>query len=134
VVCTVGTLSPTGSDETVAMQWLYAGHPMAQLWTSAPIHAPNETAILGSSGWITFLPESFRPRGLHLHNDAGDTRIEDPLTGQAHGYRPEIEEVERCLRAGLTESPLVPHAGTVAILEILDEARRTLGVVYPTER
>jgi len=133
-VHTVGTLSATGSDETVAMQWMYAGHPAAQLWTSAPIHAPNEAAIYGTRGWISFLPEAFRPTGLILHNDAGETRVEDPLAGQGRGYGPEIEEVERCLRAGLAESPLIPHSDTVAILEILDAARAIVGVVYPSER
>jgi predicted dehydrogenase len=133
-VRTVGTLSPTGSDETVAMQWLYDGHPRAQLWTSAPIHAPNEAAILGSKGWISFLPQVYRPSGLVVHTEAGEKHTDDPLAGQGFGYGPEIEEVERCLRAGLTESPLIRHADTIAILEILDDARAVVGVVYPGER
>ena len=130
-VRTVGTLSPTGSDETVAMQWMYGDHPGAQLWTSAPIHAPNEAAILGSKGWISFLPEAYRPTGLVLHTDAGEEHTGDPLAGHGNGYGPEIEEVERCLRAGLLQSPLIPHADTIAILEILDDARGAVGVVYP---
>ena len=133
-VHTVGTLSPTGSDETVAMQWMYGDHPGAQLWTSALIHAPNEAAILGTKGWISFLPEAYRPTGLILHTDAGEVHSPDPLAGNGHGYQPEIEEVERCLRAGLMESPLIPHADTIAILEILDGARAAVGVVYPGER
>jgi predicted dehydrogenase len=133
-VRTVGTLSPTGSDETVAMQWMYGDHPGAQLWTSALIHAPNEAAILGTKGWISFLPEAYRPSGLILHNDAGEVHTPDPLSGNGRGYQPEIEEVERCLRAGLMESPLIPHADTIAILEILDGARAAVGVVYPDER
>jgi predicted dehydrogenase len=132
-VHTVGTLSPTGSDETVAMQWMYAGHPGAQLWTSARIHAPNEAAILGTNGWISFLPEAYRPTGLILHNDSGEEHTDDPLAGHGRGYGPEIEEVERCLRAGLAESPLVTHADTIAVLEILDAARAAVGVVYPGE-
>ncbi|MGA7986898.1 MAG: Gfo/Idh/MocA family oxidoreductase, partial [Candidatus Dormiibacterota bacterium] len=133
-VRTVGTLSPTGSDETVAMQWMYGRHPGAQLWTSAPIHAPNAAAIYGSRGWLEFLPEAYRPTGLVVHNADGEYRIEDPLAGNGRGYQPEIEEVERCLRTGLLESPLVPQAETIAILEILDAARAAVGVVYPDER
>jgi predicted dehydrogenase len=133
-VRTTGTLSPTGSDDTVAMEWLYDGHPGAQLWASASIHAPNEAAILGSAGWISFLPVAYRPSGMIVHNDAGETHFPDPLAGRGHGYGPEIEEVDRCLRAGLMESPLIPHADTIAILEILDGARAALGVVYPSER
>jgi predicted dehydrogenase len=133
-VRTVGTLAPTGADETVAMQWLYDGQPGAQLWASIPIAAPNDAAVLGTEGWIAFLPEAHRPTGLIVHNEAREYRIEDPIAGQGHGYGPEIDEVTRCLRAGLAESPLVPHADTVAILEILDSARAALGVTYPTER
>ena len=131
---TVGTLSPTGSDDTFAMQWLYDGHPGAQLWASAPIAAPNEAAIYGTQGWISVLPEAYRPTGLVVHNGAGEYRIDDPLAGRGNGYTPEIEEVERCLRAGLAQSPLVPHADTIAILEILDAARATIGVIYPGEQ
>jgi len=131
---TVGTLSPTGSDDTVAMQWLYHGRPGAQLWASVSVAAPNEAAALGTQGWISFLPKAHRPSGLIVHNGEGEHRIEDPLAGQGHGYGPEIEEVAHCLHAGLLQSPLIPHADTIAILEILDGARATLGVIYPSER
>ena len=63
----------------------------------------------------------------------GEFRVDDPLQGQGSGYGPEIREVERCLRAGFFESPLVPHTDTIAILELLDRARKDLGVVYPGE-
>jgi predicted dehydrogenase len=132
-VRTVGTLAPAGADETVAMQWLYNGHPGAQLWTSAPIAAPNGAAVLGTEGSIDVLPEAHRPSGLVVHNRDGEYRIDDPIAGQGTGYGPQIEEVASCLRAGVNESSLIPHADTIAILEILDGARAALGVVYPTE-
>lgn len=132
-VRTVGTLAPTGADDTVAMQWIYDGHPGAQLWVSVPIAAPNEAAVLGTDGWISFLPEAYRPTGLVVHSGTDEYRIDDPLAGNGHGYQPEIEEVARCLRAGRSESPLIPHADTIAVLEILDDARATLGVTYPDE-
>jgi predicted dehydrogenase len=124
----------TGSDETVAMQWMYGNHPGAQVWTSVPIHSPNEGVILGTKGWISLLPHIYRPGGLVLHTDDGERHVDDPLAGNGSGYQPEIEEVERCLRAGLAESPFIPHADTIAILEILDDARAAVGVVYPGER
>jgi hypothetical protein len=116
------------------MQWMYGNRPGAQIWTSAPIWAPNEAAILGTKGWIKLLPQMYRPTGLVLHNERGETHVDDPLAGNGNGYQPEIEEVERCLRAGLLESPLIPHADTLAILEILDDARAAVGVVYPGEK
>ena len=133
-VHTSGVLSPTGSDDTVAMQWDYAAGPKAQLWCSASVSAPNEAAVLGTDGWIKFEQMAHRPSGLIVRSGRDEYRIADPIEGQGFGYGPQVLEVERCLRAGLTESPMVPVADTIAILEILDEVRATLGVVYPSEK
>ena len=133
-VTTAGTLAESGADDTVAMQWLYGGVPKAQLWVSVSTAAPNDAAILGTGGWIKVLSPAYRPSGLVVHNADGEYTIEDPIAGRGAGYGPEIEEVARCLRAGELESPLIPHADTVAILEVLDRARATLGVTYPSER
>jgi predicted dehydrogenase len=132
-VHTFGTLALTGADDTVAMQWIYDGHPGAQLWASVPVSAPNHAAIYGTQGWIEVLPQAYRPSGLVVHTATKHYQIPDPLLGQGNGYGPEICEVERCLRAGLAESPLIPHADTLAILGILDIARDALGVRYPAE-
>jgi len=44
-----------------------------------------------------------------------------------------VAEVERCLRAGEIESPVVPLDDTIAILATIDEARRQLGVRYAAD-
>lgn len=133
-VDTAGTLAPSGTDDTVAMQWLYQGVPKAQLWTSVSASSPNDAAILGTDGWIQVLAPSWRPSGLLVQSGSTQYSVPDPLAGQGAGYGPEIREVERCLRAGLTESPLIPQADTIAILDIVDGARACLGVTYPSER
>jgi predicted dehydrogenase len=46
------------------------------------------------------------------------------------GYGNEIAEVGRCLRAGLRESPLVPHEQTLALLGQMDDVRRQVGVNF----
>ena len=50
------------------------------------------------------------------------------------GYGNEITEVHRCLRAGLLESPLVPHAQTLAVLRQMDAIREQVGVHFPGGR
>jgi predicted dehydrogenase len=126
-----GTSASTGADDTVSMSWIYDQVSRAQLWCSLSGAAPNEAAILGTKGWLRFAEPGFRPTSLTLRVGKEETVIPDPLAG--HGYEPEIEEVERCLRAGLTESPLVTVADTLAVMDLLDGARRALGVKYPTE-
>jgi predicted dehydrogenase len=132
-VRTSGTLAPNGVDDTVYMEWCYDGIPRAQLWCSVPVIAPNRSAVMGDRGWLEFEPEAYRPTGLTVH--AGDEQytVADPLAGQGYGYGPEVLEVERCLRAGLAQSPSLPFADTIAILEVLDGARASLGVTYPNE-
>ena len=41
--------------------------------------------------------------------------------------------MQRCLAAGLTESPLVPHEQTLTVMRHMDEIRAQLGVRYPGE-
>lgn len=50
-----------------------------------------------------------------------------------HGLHFQAAEAARCIEAGLTESPLLPAAETVAIMGILDDVRAQLGVRYPGE-
>ncbi len=128
-----GTLAASGSDATVAMQWGYPDGRDAQLWCSVPLASPFRGLLVGTEGWIRTEGRFYRPTALTVYADGKESRIADPLADDDIGYSPEIAEVARCLRAGLTESPLVPAADTIAILELLDSARAELGVHYPGE-
>jgi predicted dehydrogenase len=128
----VASMSPTGSDVTTAMQWRYADGRVAQLYCSAAGDSPFAALINGTAGWIRVEPRIHRPERLVVHDAAGEEIIEgEPAVG--NGYGLEVAEVARCLRAGELESPLVPLDETVAILEVLDETRRQLGVRYPAD-
>jgi predicted dehydrogenase len=132
-VTVTGSLASSGVDLTAAMQWQGKDGVTAQLWCSIPTPAPNRAVVLGSDGWIETEGQAHRPTGLIVQTPAGREHIPDPIAGQGYGYGPEIAEVGRCLRAGLIESPLIPHADTIAIMELLDNARAELGVRYPGE-
>jgi len=126
----LGSLSPTGSDASVAMQWGYASGATAQLRCATTAWTPGRATIAGTAGSISVEPWFVNPERLVVTtNEGGESRIE----GEETAYGPQIEEVERCLREGLLESPLAPHADTIAILEQIDQARADLGVRYPTE-
>jgi hypothetical protein len=38
--------------------------------------------------------------------------------------------VQRCLREGLRESPLIPHSETLAVMAIMDAVREKVGITY----
>ena len=50
-----------------------------------------------------------------------------------NGYEYEIDEVHRCLDEGFTESPLVPHSDTVAVMKLMDQCRSQWGMKFPNE-
>ena len=125
----LGTLSPTGSDATVALQWGYDSGATAQLRCATTAWTPGRATIAGTAGSISVEPWFLNPRRLVVTTSEGESRVD----GEETAYGPQIEEVERCLRAGVLESPRVPHADTIAILELIDQARADLGVRYPAE-
>jgi predicted dehydrogenase len=125
----LGTLSPTGSDAIVALQWGYPSGAVAQLRCATTAWTPGRATIAGSTGSISVEPWFLNPERLVVTTSEGEFRVE----GGGTTYGPQIEEVERCLRQGLLESPLAPHADTIGVLEQVDRARADLGVRYPAE-
>jgi len=128
----LGTLAPTGADVTVSQQWRYDRGPIAQLFCTAAGPSPFGGLINGSDGWISIEQRLHRPDQIVVHRGS-DTEVikEDPIPG--NGYLLEVQEVERCLRERRTESENIPLDDTIAILEVLDEVRRQLGVRYPAD-
>ena len=127
----MGSLAPTGADRVVAMQWGYETGAVASIFTSSQASGPHRACLIGRDGWVEIAEPFWNNPAYAVLHVAGqeDRRIEVASRGYAH----EAEEVARCLRAGLLESPLVPHADTIGVLEILDAARSELGVTYPGE-
>lgn len=127
----IGSLSPTGSDATVAMQWGYQDGRFAQIASTTLGQNPLAGLIGGTAGWVSVHGRVSRPTSITIHDATGDEVLPDTLPG--FGYGPEVAEVERCLRAGELESPLVPLDETVAILEVFDGVRSQLGVRYEAD-
>ena len=128
----IGTLAPTGTDVTVSQLWHYNRGPIATLYCSAAGPSPFGGLINGTDGWISIEPRLHRPERLILRR-GDDTEVISAPADAGNGYLLQVQEVERCLTAGLTESEYIPLDDTIGILEVLDEARRQLGVRYPAD-
>ncbi len=126
----MGSLAPSGVDHVVAMQWGYDSGATAQVYVTTRAPGPSRAVIVGTRGYVEIDPPFHGAQSATLVRDGGEPeRLEHPHRRFAH----EFEEAARCIRAGEVESPLVPHADTIGILEILDAARSELGVRYPQE-
>lgn len=131
-----GSLAPSGSDLTVAMQWGYADGRVGQVFCSAAGPSPFAALITGTGGWIRIESRIHRPTAITVGTGGNDDLVEEVIEAEpaiGGGFGHEIAEVARAIAAGETESPLAPLDDSVAMLEVLDEARAQLGVRYPQD-
>lgn len=127
-VHSTGALSERGIDVSCASVFTYdAG--AATVHCTMTAFTPGRAYVAGSRGRIDVSPPFHAPTEFTVTVDSETTPHAYPVSGS--GYVHEIEEVHRCLRAGATESDLVPLDDTVAILAVLDQMRAQLGSTLP---
>jgi predicted dehydrogenase len=126
-------IGETGVDEQAGMVLAFPEGRLAVLSCGVRVSTPHDAYIFGTEGSIRMHAPWWRPSQLTL-KVAGkpDELIETPSTGNGFNY--EAAEFERCLRAGLLESPLRPLAESLAVMRTLDALRAQWGLVYPMER
>lgn len=132
VVEAIAALAPTGVDAAASLWWGYADGRAAQLTCSAVSEAGSTTTLIGTRGWIELAGPAFRPEEFTVCTAAGSRTTRVPLP-HGNGYALEVAEVEACLANGVTDSAAIPLAASLGVLEILDEARRQIGLRYPNE-
>ncbi|MET9427005.1 MULTISPECIES: Gfo/Idh/MocA family oxidoreductase [unclassified Streptomyces] len=125
-------LSPEGVDLNTGMLLGWDSGATALLSCSIVSDTPLTASVSGTAGRIEFARGFFHPEGFVLHRDGREPE-EFTVPGRRDTFQHEAAEVMRCLRAGETESPLVPLDGTLAVMRTLDAVRDRIGVRYPAE-
>ena len=137
------TLSDRGVDRRVGTILDFAGGGQALLHSALDLAAPNTAVLHGTSGRIEFDGPFFSPVGFTVFADTlagsngpGDGDVveryeadENGLRGMHHMAR----AVEALVAAGTTEDPRFTAAQSIAVMRVLDEIRRLVGVTYPGE-
>lgn len=128
-VTATGSLTPSGVDAEESLLLGYADGRQAALTASLRCQLPGQARVFGTGGWVDVLPRFHHPQTLVLHRDGAEPEeITRPQTGG--GYSHELAEVTACLRAGRTESAVLPLADTVAVMAVLEQAAAQLGVRF----
>ncbi|MCL1800031.1 MAG: Gfo/Idh/MocA family oxidoreductase [Promicromonosporaceae bacterium] len=137
-VTAVGELLESGVDSAEAVILdQFGAHPDAQAVLQATIAAKTATtAVLsGQEARVELAGDFYTPGSVRLVDRSGAELFEPESGPSGHlGMAYEIAEFARVVNSGALESPLLPVAETVAIVEILDQVRAQIGVVYPWER
>lgn len=135
-----GTLTETGVDAVTSAILRDAEGRQGSIVTSLSTELPNKASVNGTLGRIELgynymIPTDLRVITFGDSNPAGGVdfvQFDGGVDGGL-GWRFEALEVAKCVDAGETESPIVPHALTLKTLQIMDEIRRQTGVHYEVD-
>jgi predicted dehydrogenase len=117
-------------DESVGAIFEYSGGREALLHSSIRTAGPVKAFILGDAGRIE-MEKSFYEHSTFTAFDLEDNVLfeyEGNIEGRGMQYQ--ALEVERCVTAGLNESPTMSLDETVQIMEVMDQIRSLTGIEY----
>lgn len=127
------TLTELGVDLQSSMVLTYKDGAQSILTSTMANKTTISATIAGDKARIELDGAFYKPTSMRVITLAGEV-TEYPNEYKGHGLREEAVEFARMVRAGENESPLMPHAVTLEIMEFMDAVRREIGVVYPSER
>jgi predicted dehydrogenase len=128
-------MAATGVDMQTAFTLTHEGGGVSSCACSLRSRTPTELVISGEKGYVRLHDRFHNTDTITVTLADGASRSERTLTlpKSGNGYTHEAQEVGRCLRAGLIESPVMPHAETLALMGTLDEIRAQIGLRYPAD-
>lgn len=125
-------LGSTGVDEDTAIILRHTNGSLSHLHSTIRMGTKSEAFIYGETGTIHFHSRFHEMTSMSLLRE-GQRPEFFQFNQEVHGYTFEAQEVMRCVRAGLSESPDLSLDFTLDRMELLDEIRRQIGLTYPME-
>lgn len=131
-VAAFATPAVTGVDAQTSAVFGYPSGAHALITTSLDSRTANTASITGTKGRIDMPHWTGGEQPLRLSLLDGVTQsLEYPHEGK--GLRFQAGEVAARLRAGKTESPVIPLDETLSIMRTMDLMREQIGLRYPVE-
>jgi predicted dehydrogenase len=120
----------TGVDAQTSVILDHPGGAQAVLTTTLLARSPTRAAIVGTDARLEIDTVWYQPSSFTVisRDEQVLQRYDKPRTG--NGLRYQATELVRCLRAGETESPVMPLDETLAVMRTMDEIRRQIGLTY----
>jgi predicted dehydrogenase len=129
-----GDKTATGVDRQVALILEHAGGAISVLHTALDTQGANTATVVGTEGRIEIDSVWYEQTSFTVYAGKESEVVERyEETVPSRGMQFQAWELERVVGEGRAESALLPLDETVAVMAVLDEARRQVGVVYPGE-
>jgi predicted dehydrogenase len=124
-----------GVDDSASLTLTYAAGQVASLTCSQVSWGDCRASVAGTEGRLEVAPRMNVPPSVTRYGPDWPApvieTVAEPLLGS--GLAHEAIEAARCLRAGETESPLLPLDDSLAVAQLLDQARAACGVRLPAD-
>ena len=130
-IASLANLGETGVDEEAGIVLGHDGGEMAVLYTAIRATTPQDAVLMGTRGSIRIHSPWWVPTGLTVKAGGSEETVAAPFDG--NGYNYEAAEVMACLRAGKTESDVMPLSETRSVMQTLCDLREQWGLRYPSD-
>jgi predicted dehydrogenase len=158
LIASEAVIGTTGVDEQCSLMLRYPNTCTAQLGATIRGWPSSELTMAGSQGFIRIHAPLYRPEHVSIVRRTGESMaapsrmarfrerftrqlpaelqsgrtIACPVVGNGSNYQ--AAEAAACLRSGRLESDMMPLDETLAVMKIMDLARRQWGLEYPCEK
>ncbi len=133
-VLAVGRIAFEGMDEATSMVFNYEDGSQAALTTCMTVAGPVTATILGEKGSIEIDKTFYAQTSFTVYDNERNVLLRydtPPVPGTGRQFQ--AIEAERCVAARLLESPVMSVEESVDLMQIMDDIRLEIGVIWDYE-
>ncbi|PPF82178.1 oxidoreductase [Subtercola sp. Z020] len=123
----------TGVDRQTAIIFEHEGGRQAVLHSALDAAGPVTATVIGTEARVEIDRTWYAPTSFRVIGSDGGVLEEYASEVVGRGMQYQAWELERVVAAGERESAILPLSESVAIMGVLDEVRRQIGLSYPGE-
>ena len=124
-------MGSSGVDEQAVIALRFPGGRVASVACGLRVSLPDTARVHGTEASVE-VPGFWHPSGYSLTRDGKTAHVRVPEHAP-EGFAYEVRHFRECVEKGLLESPIIPHADSLAALEVMDAFRAQIGLRYPFE-
>lgn len=120
----------TGMDAQESITFTYADGRMAVLYSTMMAKTDRQCVVSGTEGHL-LIENCNNPQSITVVNSDYQVIERHDAPQQITGYEYQVYACIEALRNGWLETPYMPHAETLHVMQVMDQLRQEWGVRYP---
>lgn len=121
-----------GIDERLNVTLSYKNGAHAVLSSAITLNKPADAYVFGTKGRI-HIPTFYGAKEMTLYKDNGEC-VHYSLPFKGNGFEEEIEEVNRAVKSGKTQSDIMPLSQSKTITTLMDKIKNQVGIDHSTRK